>query len=132
MTDPVIASRQRAICTLLVPPLVLLQTSGVLAQQLGLGRDDGIDFLRVGLALAACLAISILAALFLKKRLQGGLVLRKMTGARRLQLDETLRIGTQADICIVSCDGEELLLVSSPHGVKLLRALGPKCDVASP
>lgn len=130
MTGICMMCRRRTILSFLV--LLLLQTRMALAQQLGLGHDDGVDFMRVGLALAACLAVAVAAALLLRKRLRGGPILRPMRTSRRLQIEESLRVGTQADICIVSCDGEEMLVSSSPHGVKLLRNLGPKRDAVSP
>ncbi len=96
------------------------------AQQLGQGIDDGISVWRVVAMLLACMVVAVIAALVLKHRMANGAAL---LGVRRnnsrLKIIEILRVRPQVDICLVACDGEELLMVSSPQGASLLRHLPP-------
>jgi len=99
-------------------------SNSALAQRLGQGPDDGISVWRVVATLLVCVAVAVAAALALKHRMGGGtaqLFVRRKNP--RLEMIETLRLRPQIDLCIVSCDGEELLLVSSPQGASLLRSL---------
>jgi len=99
-------------------------SDSALAQHLGQGTDDGVSAWRVVATLLICVAVAVAAALALKHRMGGGtaqLFVRRKNP--RLEMIETLRLRPQIDLCIVACDGEELLLVSSPQGASLLRPL---------
>jgi flagellar biogenesis protein FliO len=111
-----------------VLPLLLLPGAQAWSQTLGQGVDSEISPWRILAALTLCIAVAIGAAVLLKSRMQGGKFPRLKSQGRRLQVLETTRLGAQNDVCIVACDGEELLLSSSPHGVSLIRTLGPRRD----
>ncbi len=102
----------------------LLSAAPACAQTLGRGADDGISSWRVALVTLLCLALAVFAAFALKARL-GGLP-AFFAGARpdrRMRLVETLRLGHQIDLCIVACDGREVLVAASARGATLLQTL---------
>lgn len=100
-------------------------------QALGQGADDEISLWRVGAALLLCLLLAVAAVFVLRTRMGrgtfAGLIVRK---DRRLQLVEALRLSSHADLCIVRCDGRELLVIVSPHESRLLEALPPEAKDA--
>lgn len=106
------------------------------AQTLGQGSDDGISLWRVLAALLLCLVLAVVGGFALKKRLDGStptlatLFKRGPTTRRRLKLVESLRIGTQVELCIVTCDGREFLVATSTQGVQLLQRLPSDAGVA--
>jgi len=103
-------------------PFVL--ASSAAAQTLGQGSDVEISIWRVLLAFLLCAALAAGAAFILKARQGSGhLVSFLVKQNRRLRLVESLRLGHQADLCIVECDGRELLVAVSPHGTRLLTRL---------
>lgn len=108
--------RQFALC------LALSQALSVpaLAQRLGQDSDEGVPAVRVILALILCLALAAAAAFALRARLGGG-ALRWTAGRaeRRLELRDSLRLPHQVDLSIVRCDGREMLIVASQHGVQV-------------
>jgi flagellar biogenesis protein FliO len=93
------------------------------AQHLGQGMEDGTPLWRVIAALLACVAVAIIAALVMKRRMGGGAALFRARGSQRLQIVECLRVGSQVSLCIVACDGEELLMSVSQQGAALLRPI---------
>jgi hypothetical protein len=102
-----------------------------LAQHLGQGVDDGISFWRVFAALVVCVGIAVAAALFLKHRMHGSAPLIRLNrNSPRLIVTESVRLRPQVDLCIVSCDGDELLVAHSPQGVNVLRSLSGRADKA--
>ncbi len=104
--------------------LVPLLVAPALAQTLGQGGDDGISTWRVVAVLILCLCLAVFAAVALRARLGSG-KLPSFFGAarqaRRLQLIETLRLSHQIDLCIVACDGREMLVAASARGARLLQ-----------
>src|SRR5579863_1100922 len=85
----------------------------------------GVDPLRVGLALAVCLALGVAAIFFLRRRLlaQGGAGLgAARTSAKRLAVVETTRLNARATLYLVDYDGRTVLLVADAGGVKPLDA----------
>ena len=94
---------------------LLLGAAPALAQRLGQGTGTEVPVWRVLGALALCLALAVAAAYLLRRRLGGSLPLT-MGRSRRLQLIETLRLSHQVDICLISCDGAELLVAASAQG----------------
>lgn len=115
-------SRFRALGAIL-PFLYLALCGSASAQQLGQGADDGISVWRIVVALVVCGGVAAVAALFLKYRMQGGIALfRTNRNGPRLAMVESLRLRPQTDLCIVSCDQREFLIVVSPQGTHLLCA----------
>jgi flagellar biogenesis protein FliO len=88
------------------------------AQRLGQGGGEDVSIWRVILALLLCLLIAGGAAFALRKRFGGGIAPRFFAPAsdRRLKLVETLRLGQQVNLCLVSLDGKELLIAATPQG----------------
>jgi flagellar biogenesis protein FliO len=106
--------------------LVLLLAAAVpaAAQKLGQGADDGIETWRVVAALALCLGLAVAGAYAIRLRF-GTLppLLANLRGARQLKLIESLRLGPQSDLHVVECDGQRMLVASSPAGVAILDKL---------
>jgi hypothetical protein len=100
----------------------LMSTEGAWAQHLGQGMDDGISVWRVVAASIVCALVAIGAALVMKRRMHGGAALfRGNRASPRLTIVESLKLRSQIDLCIISCDGDELLIVLAPQGASLLR-----------
>lgn len=123
--------RRRAAIGAAVPFFFLL-SNPVLAQTLGQGAADDISIWRILAALALCLVLAVVGAFALKSRMAGGqLIPFALKKDRRLKLVESLRLANQVDLCIVLCDGRELLVAASAHGVDLLKHL-PLADGSIP
>jgi hypothetical protein len=102
--------------------LLPLQAGPALAQTLGPGDGDDISLWRVLAALLLCMVLAIAGAFALKARPGLGRLFSFAVkhGKRRLHLVETLRLNHQIDLCIVDCDGQELLVAASARGAELL------------
>ncbi|MEI9997611.1 MAG: flagellar biosynthetic protein FliO [Rhizomicrobium sp.] len=116
--------------------LVLAACRPAAAQTLGQGADDGISTWRVIAVLLLCLALAVYAAYVLRARLGGAPrfawpLLSRTKIQRRLQLVETLRLSHQIDLCVVTCDGQDLLVAASAQGVEILRELPPGAATAA-
>jgi flagellar biogenesis protein FliO len=99
------------------------------AQKLGQAPDTDVAWWRVLLALGLCLALAVGAALVLRTRMRG--VARPAPKAgRQLQLVESMRLSHQVDVCLLACDGEQLLVATSPQGVVLLAGGKPTAVAA--
>ena len=109
--------------TLAIPCLLLLFQPAA-AQTLGQGSDVEISVWRIVATLVLCTMLAVGGAFLLKAR-QGSLPLGSFLPKqnRRLRLVESLRLGPQADLCIVECDGRELLIAASAQGTRLLANL---------
>lgn len=94
------------------------------AQTLGQGSDVEISIWRIVAAFVLCALLAVAGAFLLKAR-QGSVRLVSLIAKqdRRLRLIETLRLGHQADLCIVECDGRQLLIAASAHETRLLANL---------
>ena len=99
---------------------LLVAAAPALAQRLGQGTGTEVPIWRVLAALLLCLSLAVAAAILLRRRLGGGARPIAFGRSRRLQLVETLRLSHQVDLCVVSCDGGELLIASTPHGATLI------------
>lgn len=89
------------------------------AQRIGQGTGAEVPVWRVLGALILCLGLAVGAAWVLRRRLGGSAPLA--TGrSQRLKLVESLRLGHQIHICLVTCDGGEFLVASSPQGATLI------------
>jgi flagellar biogenesis protein FliO len=100
--------------------LLLVPAAPALGQRLGQAQGSDVPIWRVMIALIFCLALAAAAALLLRRRLGGGR-LRGIGRERRLRLIESIRIGRDAHLSIVSCDGSEMLIASGPQGTNLVR-----------
>lgn len=114
----------------------LVPTQAAWAQTLGQGSDEAISLWRVLAALLLCLVLAVVGGFALKKRMDGStptlasLFKRGPSARRRLKLVESLRIGPQVELCIVTCDGREFLVATSSQGVQLLHPLPSDAGVA--
>jgi len=121
---PRVRTRRRWLARLAALPALLPLPA--VAQTLGQGADDGISAWRIVLVLLLCLGLAVFAAFVLKRRMGGAALPSFFAGAgrnRRMQLVETLRLSHQIDLCIVSCDGREMLVAASAQGARLLQPL---------
>lgn len=111
--------------------MILMATSSApaVAQRLGQGSDDSVSWWRVVAALILCLLLAGAAAVVIKIRLHGHLpspkafLLRAANQGRRLQLIEALKVSEHIDVCIIACDGKELLVAASPQRADILERL---------
>lgn len=124
--------RRRLLSGFVASVATALFCTPALARALGQAPDDDISYVRVVVALLLCLMLAVAGAVVLKARsgagfprLNAGRLLQLFAPkqSRRLELVETLRVGPQANLCIVRCDGEDLLLASGPEGTELLERL---------
>lgn len=111
--------------------LLALPAAPALGQRLGQAQGSDVPIWRVAIALLFCLALAAGAAFILRRRMGGGGGgLRGLGGLRgwaglrrerRLRLIESVRIGPQAYLSIVACDGAELLIASGPQGTQVIK-----------
>lgn len=98
-----------------------------LAQTLGRGEPVEAPLLRLVLGFALCCVLVIVAALVLKRSMRAGAPasgdlknwLRLPT--RRIDVIESQRLSPNADICLLSYDKNEYLVVVSAAGATVLR-----------
>src|SRR5258706_13616939 len=104
--------------------LAAIRSTPALAETLGQAGDDGISLWRVAFALVLCLGLAIAGAFALKGRLAPGqaISIPFFAGAtsRRMKLIETLRVKHQVELCLVTCDGHEMLVLTSKQGAQVL------------
>lgn len=125
---------------------VLVTAGPAFAQSLGLAHDPEISLWRVVGALVFCCVLGAGGALALKYRLQGAKpsprsfdprVLGKLfigmgrksadaEGApARLKVIETVRLSYQVDVSLLECDGERLVIVTTPQGAFIANGDAP-------
>jgi hypothetical protein len=97
------------------------------AQTLGQGVDDGLPLWRIIVALGVCLALAVAVPVALKYRYGSSwrALLAFPVRKRRLKVIESLRVSHQVSLCIVECDGEQVLVAIMPTGVRTLKILEP-------
>lgn len=95
----------------------VLSVSPALAQTLGQAADDGVSPWRVVLALVVGLGLAVAVPFAMKSR-GGASPLFRFGAARESQLKvlECVRLGRNADLCLVECGGRRLLLAVSANG----------------
>jgi hypothetical protein len=101
--------------------LTVAPAAPAIGQRLGQAQGSDVPVWRVVIALIFCLVLAACAAFILRRRL-GGVPLRGLGRERRLRLIESIRIGRDAHLSIVSCDGSEMLVASGPQGINVVKA----------
>lgn len=92
------------------------------AGPLGGGQSPDINLVRIGLSLLLCLIVAGAAILMLRRKVAGPwLALARGEDSQAISIKETRRIGLHAELCRFACDGQEFLIVVTPHGATLLR-----------
>ena len=82
----------------------------------------GMDFVRIGGALALCLVIGVAVILMLRKASGSRLSFMSDASPRRLRVVETTRLGAKVQLCLIECDGHAVLCAVHPQGVTSLHA----------
>jgi flagellar biogenesis protein FliO len=96
------------------------------AQRLGGASEPDISLPRILAALVLCVAAAVVLALIVAKRgrLHGlaaiGDWATSFRKPRRLKLMESVRISPHADLCLVTCDDTEFLLVCNQGEIRVL------------
>lgn len=116
----------------LVAVILLVSIPGsAMAQRLGGGTAPEFPVVRIILALLACLAIGLLAILFLRHRSGAALSpsLRKLLQSQgTIEVLETRRLSVQHSLCLVRHGGKEYLLVLSPSDTLVLNEQASPTD----
>lgn len=98
------------------------------AQTLGQGGEIELPLLRLAIGLFLCSIVAIFAAVAMKRFMRGGLSLKGAGGralfnlpARKVQVLETQRLSPHADICVITCESRQYVVVVSPGAATILR-----------
>lgn len=93
------------------------------AAPLGGGGALDVSLTRIVSALLLCLMLAAFAIVVLKRG--GGRIaltgIGRATLSRRIAVIESRRIGAHADLCLLRCDGDEYLILSSATAQQVLR-----------
>lgn len=107
--------------------LTLLAAGAATAPRLTGGGALDLSLTRIVAALVLCLMAAVLAVILLKRH--GGRIdlsrlgaLRQSMRDRRIAVIESRRISPHADLCLLRCDGDEYLILSSATGQQIVRA----------
>ena len=95
------------------------------------GSALGADLLRMAASLAAVVALILLLG-WLTRRLQHASAMRAGGPARRLRQLESLNIGLKERVVLVRVDHQDILLGSSPQGLRTLHVLPARDPAAEP
>lgn len=104
--------------------------------RLGGGGAVDVSLTRIVMALVLGTMLAVLAALAIKRgggRFDMAVVRRlfvALPAARRIHVIESRRVSQHADLCLVRCDGEEYLILSSAQQQQILRT-GVSVDAPS-
>lgn len=107
--------------------------------RLGGGGAVDVSLTRIVVALLLGTMLAVLAALAIKRgggRFDMAVMRRlfaKLPVVRRIEVIESRRVSQHADLCLVRCDGEEYLILSSAQQQQILRggpAAGAREEVA--
>ncbi|RZF29073.1 hypothetical protein EVC45_14785 [Paraburkholderia sp. UYCP14C] len=82
----------------------------------------GVDVMRVGIALACCVALGIVAILLLRRSQRIGTGGSWSSGTPRIAAAASLRLGPRVTLHLIEYDSRVVLLASDASGVKLLDA----------
>lgn len=94
--------------------------------RLGGGGALDLSLTRIVSALVLCVFLAALAALILKRgggRIDWSLLkgLRRVRAAQRIEVIESRRISAHADVCLLRCDDEDFLILSSQGTQQVIR-----------
>ncbi len=89
---------------------------------------DLLSFVRAALALVVTLGLVGLAAYAGRRWGPAGMFAAKRPADRRLKVIETLSLDPQRRLVLVSCDGQERLLLLGEGGTVAVRPLGGGAD----
>lgn len=117
--------RMRALrAPVLLAGAMLLAARPGFAEALGRASDSDISLWRVASALLLCLLLAVAAGFVLRARQGFASPISFISSApRRLRIVEMLRLGPKTALSIVTCDGQELLLLTSEQGGTILDRL---------
>lgn len=87
--------------------------------RLGGGAALDVSLTRIVVALLVCVMLAGLAAVLLKRG--GGRLTLSGRTERRIAVIESRRISPHADLCLLRCDGQEYVILSSATGQQVLR-----------
>lgn len=117
----------RHAAALFVAAMLWAGPASATATRLGGGGGLDLSLTRIVLSLLLCLGIAISVIVMLKRnggRLRAGtlrgLVARGLPAAQRIQVIESRRISTHADLCLVRCDDVEYVVLCSAQHQQLL------------
>jgi flagellar protein FliO/FliZ len=82
----------------------------------------GVDMFRVGMALALCLVLAVVAIVIIRRAQGNSSTWRQQTRARRISVVDSIRLNPRATLHLVQCDQRVILLAADAGGVKLLDA----------
>lgn len=99
-------------------PLIVLcfNAPPVLGQTLGTAPENTMSLWRVSAVLLLCIILAFAGAFALRGRYGRGKYFSAMVKQRRMIIVESISLPNQAVLSIVSCDGREWLVATSPHG----------------
>lgn len=110
---------------------VMAPTPGAPAPLSVPGAGIGAELARLMASLAAVIAL-ILVIAWLTRRLQQASIMRAGGPARRLRQLESLNIGLKERVVLVRVDHQDILLGSSPQGLRTLHVLPAVDPLAEP
>lgn len=87
--------------------------------RLGGGAALDVSLTRIVVALLLCLTLAVLAVVLVKRG--GGRLTLPTRAERRIAVVESRRISPHADLCLLRCDGQEYVILSSATGQQVLR-----------
>lgn len=103
----------------------------VLGQTLGTAPESSMSLWRVFAVFLLCVILALAGAFVMRGRHGRGKYFSAMVKQRRMAIVESMQLPNQAVLSIVSCDGRELLVATSPHGqVQIQHVAGTDGHVA--
>ncbi|WP_156347249.1 MULTISPECIES: hypothetical protein [unclassified Sphingomonas] len=87
--------------------------------RLGGGAALDVSLTRIVVALLLCLTLAVLAVVLVRRG--GGRLTLPIRAERRIAVIESRRISPHADLCLLRCDGQEYVILSSAAGQQVLR-----------
>jgi hypothetical protein len=113
--------RHRPILLVCSVGFLLIPSAGAFAQKLGQAVDTDVSIWRIVAVFFLCILLAVAGAFLLRGGVGASfLPLTISRKSRRLELVETLRLNPHVSLCIVNCDGDELLVSVSSQGARVL------------